>query len=125
MLIQLNLLLNIEVEKVCSKAFDGQEALDLVKRDVQRCQQMNRYNHCNFKLILMDCNMPVMDGYEATRCIRKFLHQEGIPQPIIVAVTGHSEQSYVERAINGGMNMVLSKPVNLKILKELAQELGF
>lgn len=59
----------------------------------------------------MDCNMPIMDGYEATDKIREFLYLYGIIQPLIVAVTGHSEESYVERALNSGINYVLSKPV--------------
>ena len=63
--------------------------------------------------------MPFMDGYEATGLIREFLHSEGLMQPIISAVTGHTEQSYVDRAINSGMNQVLSKPVNVEILREL------
>ena len=52
----------------------------------------------------MDCQMPFMDGYEATDKIREFIHNQGAPQPIISAVTGHTEQAYIERAINAGMN---------------------
>jgi CheY-like chemotaxis protein len=59
----------------------------------------------------MDCNMPVMDGYEATDKIRSFLFENKIEQPLIIAVTGHSEKHYVGRAINAGMNQVFSKPV--------------
>jgi CheY-like chemotaxis protein len=39
----------------------------------------------------MDCNMPVMDGYEATTLIREYLLELNIKQPQIIAVTGHSE----------------------------------
>ena len=46
---------------------------------------------CSFDLILMDCNMPVMDGYDACHNIRQFLYSRNIPQPLIIAVTGHSE----------------------------------
>jgi CheY-like chemotaxis protein len=46
----------------------------------------------------MDCNMPILDGYEATGLIRTYLHSEGLPQPIIIAVTGHCEDSYVKKA---------------------------
>ena len=60
---------------------------------------------------MMDCNMPFMDGYEATEKIREFLYINKVKQPIIVAVTGHSEKMYVKRAIDSGMNLVFSKPL--------------
>jgi CheY-like chemotaxis protein len=55
--------------------------------------------------------MPIMDGYEATHKIRQYLFDLGIQQPMIVAITGHVEEQYVERAISCGMNQVLSKPI--------------
>ena len=55
--------------------------------------------------------MPFMDGYEATQKIREFLHQSKLKQPIITAVTGHTELPFIEKAIMCGMNQVLSKPV--------------
>ena len=73
----------------------------------------------------MDCNMPVMDGYESTQQIRAFIEEMNLPQPIISAVTGHSEQSYVRRSILSGMNQVLSKPVDVKVLKFIADQLGY
>ncbi len=67
----------------------------------------------------MDCNMPFMSGYEACTVIRQYLYDMGLDQPVISAVTGHSEQSYVELAIESGMNQVLSKPVKGELLAEL------
>ena len=73
----------------------------------------------------MDCQMPFMDGYEATDNIREFIHSQEAPQPIISAVTGHTEQAYIERAINAGMNQVLSKPVNIEVMKVLLKKNGY
>ena len=61
--------------------------------------------------------MPFMDGYESTDMIRSYLFDHFIDQPIILAVTGHTETQYVEKAINCGMNQVLSKPIQSDILK--------
>ena len=67
--------------------------------------------------------MPVMDGYDATMKIREFLHKMKVRQPIISAVTGHSEKQYTMKAINAGMNQVLSKPINHERLKCLLRKL--
>ena len=72
----------------------------------------------------MDCNMPIMDGYEATKKIRKYLHKKGLKQPVIAAITGHTEQSYIRRAIKSGMNQVICKPANAKDLHKLISKLN-
>ena len=69
--------------------------------------------------------MPVMDGYDATQAIRQFLFDQNLEQPIIVAVTGHSEPSYIERALDSGMNAVFSKPVAQNQLKQLLTTLEY
>uniref|UniRef100_A0A7S3FUJ6 Response regulatory domain-containing protein n=1 Tax=Strombidium rassoulzadegani TaxID=1082188 RepID=A0A7S3FUJ6_9SPIT len=100
---------------------DGRDALHKVMRNVQE----NEGRKCDYVLILMDCNMPVMDGYEATSRIRQFLFDNALPQPLVSAVTGHSEQSYVDRAFEAGMNLVLSKPVSHEHLDFLLSKLEF
>ena len=57
----------------------------------------------------MDYEMPDMDGTETTNLIREFLYFENIDQPIIVGVTGHSDQKYIDRATESGMNIVFQK----------------
>ena len=73
----------------------------------------------------MDCNMPFMDGYEATYKIREYLYTQDMTQPIISAITGHTEQAYIDKSINCGMNQVLSKPVQVEVLQHLIKELGY
>ena len=74
---------------------------------------------CDFDVILIDCNMPQLDGYQATMQIREYLYYKGLTQPIISAITGSTEQIYIDKAINAGMNQVLSKPTSIKIIRDL------
>ncbi len=68
-------------------------------------------------LILMDCHMPVMDGFEATKALR----QRGMTVPIYALTAGVSTEERVECA-NIGMNAVLTKPVTMQSLKTALQK---
>ena len=102
------------------QAFNGHEAVELISNDLEA----NHGRSCSFSFILMDCNMPFMDGYEASNEIRTLIDSYNLPQPIISAVTGHTEQNYINKAIACGMNQVLSKPVESRILKATLAKLG-
>jgi len=84
-------------------ASDGPEVLSLVE-------------HQAFDLILMDCQMPGMDGDEVTRIIRT---QPGATraQPVIVAVTADVSGGHKDRCLEAGMDDFLAKPVRLDTLK--------
>ena len=81
-------------------ACNGREALEAVEK-------------CRYDLILMDIQMPEMDGYEATRAIRGAGHS--LP---IVAMTANAMKGDREKCLEAGMNDYLSKPVNPKELLE-------
>ncbi|ABD01500.1 sensory box histidine kinase/response regulator [Synechococcus sp. JA-2-3B'a(2-13)] len=84
---------------------NGQEVLDLLQK-------------VSYDLILMDCQMPVMDGYEATRRLRQQERRSG-HRTVVIAITANAMQEDRERCLQAGMDDYLSKPV----LKEDLQRL--
>lgn len=78
-----------------------------------------------FDVIIMDCEMPVLDGYAATEQIREYESHHGVDEPVrIVGLTAHAVDEYRERAFVAGMDDFLTKPVHVETLrKALAQAL--
>jgi len=88
-------------------ALNGTEAVEAIERQ-------------EYDIIAMDCQMPEMDGYEATRIIRKKERTEN-PQPPpvpIVALTAHAMEGDRKKCFDAGMNDYLSKPFTLNQLGE-------
>ena len=75
-------------------------------------------SHEHFDLILMDVQMPEMDGMEATRMIRVCLEN----QPVIIAMTANVMQGDREECMQSGMNDYISKPVELNILLSMLEK---
>ncbi len=78
-------------------ASDGQQAIELLSQN-------------NFDGILMDCQMPVMDGYQATKHIRTIIKDVNIP---IIAMTANVMVGSREKVLEAGMNDLIGKPVNV------------
>ena len=71
------------------------------------------YSESPFDLVLMDCQMPVMDGFEATRHIRAMERERGAPHTPIVALTAHAFAGYRDECIASGMDDYLAKPFTI------------
>ena len=87
-------------------ANDGLEAVDKVKN--------NRYD-----LILMDENMPNMNGIEASNIIRKFEHTKDI---VIIAVTANALKGDREKFLENGMDDYISKPIDTDELEKIIRK---
>jgi CheY-like chemotaxis protein len=86
---------------VADVASDGSEALTMVR------------DH-DYTLILMDCQMPVMDGFEATKAIRAL--KTPVSQVPIIAVTANVMEGQRDKCLAAGMNDYLPKPINKDVL---------
>ncbi|MFT4861460.1 MAG: signal transduction histidine kinase/DNA-binding response OmpR family regulator [Pseudohongiellaceae bacterium] len=77
----------------------------------------------SFDLVLMDCEMPVMDGWEATERIRQIEHQNSVENPVkIVALSAHVIAEPKERALRAGMDRFEPKPVDIDSVESLLHE---
>ena len=102
---------------------DGKQALDAYRSAHEASLLPPKPDSVGIpNIILMDINMPVMDGYESTQRIRHYENKHRLPPAMIIAVTAlQSEAAHVE-AFGSGFNVFLSKPVKLKQLSKTIQE---
>ena len=89
-------------------ASNGEEALSAIKAQP-------------YDLVLMDCEMPVLDGFSATEQLRAWEQSEKRPRTPVVALTAHILSEHKERARAVGMDGHMSKPVELSQLRELIE----
>ena len=89
-------------------ASNGEQAL--------RAMQAQHYD-----LVLMDCEMPVLDGFTATQMLREWEAREQQPRTPVVALTAHIMSEHKERARQVGMDGHVAKPVELSQLRELIE----
>ena len=73
----------------------------------------------DYHLVLMDCQMPVVDGYEATRMIRQASSDVRNPQIPIVAMTAHSSAADRKKCLDAGMSDYVSKPIRRDVLERI------
>lgn len=78
----------------------------------------------NYDLVLMDIQMPEIDGHEATRQIRFFEKENSVPANYIIACTAHCFKEDVERVFEAGCNDHLPKPIKKAHLKEILSRYG-
>lgn len=76
----------------------------------------------DFDLVLMDVQMPVMDGHSATRAIRKLERALGRPRTPIIAVSASSAEDVGERSLTAGCDLYLTKPLHKTKLLEVLHE---
>ena len=96
----------------CDLAQNGQIALEMFENSKPGY----------YDIILMDIQMPVMDGYHAAREIRACAHPDAKTIPI-AAMTANAFAEDVQKSLSAGMNIHISKPVNMDVLKSAVLKL--
>ena len=91
-----------------SIAHNGREGLDYIKR-----------NHDHLDLVFMDCEMPEMDGYEATRKLRQWEREQGDRHLPVVAMTAHVFSEHRQRCLDAGMDDHATKPLVISEMEHI------
>lgn len=95
--------------------------LDTAEDGTIAVEKMRTAKPGQYDLILMDIQMPIMDGYEATRQIRKLKNPETANIPI-VAMTANAFEEDRQKALEAGMNEHVSKPIDMERLLEAVKK---
>ena len=96
----------------CNAFADGKAAVEALRR---ASKDGNPYH-----LVLMDCQMPVLDGYDATKQIRKD-EDPKVREVLIIAMTASAIRGDKEKCLEAGMNNYLAKPVKAMVLKSMLE----
>ena len=92
-------------------ASNGKMAIDLVRMEKK------------FNLILMDCHMPIMNGFESSKKIKELVKRRIIPDASILALTASTANKDLDECKQSGMEECLTKPVSKKQMKEKLQQI--
>jgi len=93
-------------------------SFELAGNGIEALAQLQRTDS-PFQLVLMDCEMPELDGYETTRRLREWEQaQQRLPLPV-VALTAHAMREHQEKAFAAGMNAHVAKPLAFDVLKDV------
>ena len=87
-------------------AVNGQMAVDM-------------YKSGNYDVILMDIQMPILDGLEATIAIRKYEEENGLDKTKIIAITANALNEDKDKCFEVGMNEYITKPIQTDELKNM------
>ncbi|CAD8121298.1 unnamed protein product [Paramecium sonneborni] len=98
----------------CDFTFNGQEA---IKKSLQKMKEPCRQCQNNgYVVFFLDLNMPIMDGFDTVKNLKKMMHDNQIPKGICIANTGYADLESKQQALNSGMDFYMIKPIEIKEL---------
>ncbi|CAD8117047.1 unnamed protein product [Paramecium sonneborni] len=94
-------------------AYNGQQAIEIIQK-TDKCSESCEL----FYFILMDCQMPIMDGWTTTKLLMNMIRQKIIPDIPIIGLTAFNSTEDINKCIDVGMREVFTKPLNITLLKQ-------
>ncbi len=99
----------------CDWALNGKEAVDKIKtRQLSRCSKTCQ----QYKLMFLDCQMPILNGFETAKLLKRMMNDGEIDWLRIVGCTAFVQEADEKRARQAGMDDFCTKPINMKMIKE-------
>ena len=102
-------------------AEDNEINAEILENGQQAIERFSKAAEGEFDAILMDVQMPVMNGYDATRAIRALEREDARTIPII-AMTANAFAEDEKEALDAGMNVHLAKPIDIDLLKKVIKQ---
>ncbi len=104
---------NIKVATIILKRFGFE--IDLAENGQEA---LNKFMHVKYDMIFMDCMMPIMDGFEATKKIREIEREREVTNPVlIIALTANAGKDDKDKCLKYGMNDFVSKPIKRETIE--------
>ena len=101
-------------------AFNGIQAIEkIMHRHENQCSQ----NCSQYKIVFLDCNMPVLDGYQTARVLREKIAKGEIEPLKIIACTAFVQAAETEQALAAGMDDFCTKPITSQVVKQKVKDL--
>lgn len=110
-------LVNQKVAKGMLKKLGCQ--VDIADNGQVACEKLKKKQ---YKLVLMDCQMPILDGYAATKKMRTREHELSLPHTPIVAMTANAMEGDREKCLDAGMDDYLGKPVTVSAMQAMLKK---
>ena len=100
----------------------GVECVDLLENGEKVVERLESET---YDLIFMDCQMPIVDGFEATRRVRAMEERNSLPRTAIIAMTALAMAGDREKCIAAGMDDYMVKPIRRKEMIQILEKLGY
>lgn len=108
----------------CDTGFNGKQAIE---RIIEKSKGKKCGSNCltSYKAVLMDCSMPIMDGFEASKALKEMMLNKEIPETVIIACTAFVQEREKHRAKESGMQYHIVKPLTQEKVNTILKKIEY